>query len=103
MAAVTKLTDAEVKAIADEVLEQELHGIDYDSIDAASGVDQGGDQALFVTLNMKRDAPIISGRRLADLHVALLGAVEADGEERFVYFNVDWPDDEVPPSPDVSA
>lgn len=103
MAAVTKLTDAEVKAIADAVLGQELHGIDHDSIDATSGVDQSGDQSLFVTLNMKRDAPIISGRRLADLHVALLEAVAANGEERFAYFNVNWPDDEVPPSPDVSA
>ena len=101
MGALTKLTDAEVQAIADEVLEPLLSGIGFDRIIAESGRDHYGDPAVFVRVDMPPGASIIPARLLGDARVAFWKAIESRGDERLSYVSVKWPKDDVPPSSDV--
>ena len=101
MGALTKLTDAEVQAIADEGLEPLLSGVGIDGIVAEAGRDHDGDAAVFVRVNMPSGASIIPPRLLGDARVAVWRAIESRGDERLAYVSVNWPKDEAPPSPDV--
>jgi len=101
MGALTKLTDAEVQAIAEEVLGRELKDFGFERAEAESGHDQEGDQAIFVTLVMQPDSAIIPGDRLSHAHVALLTSLMGRDEDRFAHLNFDWPGEEIPASPDV--
>ena len=96
-----RLNDADLQAIAEEVLGQALGGIAIGGIAAGAGQDHDGDPAVFMVVNMPPGSEIIPPGMLAEARVALWKAVESHGDERLVYLSVDWPDDEIPPSPDV--
>lgn len=101
MGALTKLTDAEVQAIADEVLEPLLSDIRFDRIIAESGRDHYGEPAVVVRVDMPAGASIISPRLLGDARVAFWTAIESRGDERLAYVSVKWPKDPIPSSSDV--
>ncbi len=101
MGVLTKLTDAEVQDIADEILEPLLRGVGVDGIVAEAGRDHFGDPAVFVRVNMPAGASLIPPRLLGDARVAFWKAIESRGDERLAYVSVYWPKDDVPPSPDV--
>ena len=101
MGALTKLTDAEVLAIADEVLEPLLSGIGIDGIVAEAGRDHHGDPAVFVRVDMPSGASITPPRLLGNARVAVWRAIASLGDERLTYVSVNWPRDEALPSPDV--
>ena len=101
MGLTARLSDADLQALADEALGRTLSGIGVGEIVAGSGRDHDGDPAVFVSVNMPSGSSIIPPRQLATARVALSKALEAQGDDRLAYLSVDWPDDDVPPSPDV--
>ena len=101
MGALTNLTDAEVQAIADELLEPLPSGGGIDGIVAEAGRDHDGDPAAFVRVSMPSGASIIPPRPLGDAPVAVWRAIGSRGDERLAYVSVNWPRDVAPPSPDV--
>lgn len=102
MALATRLTDDEVRAIAQDVLGRKLKDFGFDRAEAKSGPDQDGDPALFITLVMKPGVPVIPGRSLSDAHLAFDDYLKARADERFAYFHFKWLGEEVPDnSPDV--
>ena len=101
MVLTARLSDADLQAIADEALGRTLSAIGTRRVVAGSGRDHDGDPAVFVSVSMPTGSSIIPPRILATARVALAKALEQQGDDRLAYISVDWPDDEVPPSPDV--
>ena len=89
MAAVTKLTDAEVKAIADEVLGREMESLAFESAEVRSGEDYDDTPSLFITANVGVGVPApLEGDSIGRLRVVLQKALLERGEERFPYFRL---------------
>ncbi len=95
MTAVTKLTDAEVKAIADEVLGREMASFPFEGAEVRSGEDYDDTPSLFITANVGAGVPApLEGGSIGQLRVALQKALLERGEERFPYFRLSRADAE---------
>ena len=96
MGALTKLTDAEVQAIADEVLVGELGAFGLDRVEARSGTDADGDPALFLKLLIRPDVDTMPERAVTDARMAFYDRLIDLGEDRFAYFRLRFTGQEIP-------
>jgi hypothetical protein len=96
MGALTKLTDAEVQAIADEVLVGELGALGLDRVEARSGTDADGDPALFLKLLIRPEVESMPEREVTDARMAFYDRLIDLGEDRFAYFRLRFTGQEIP-------
>ena len=98
MGALTRLTDDEVQAIADEVLVRDLGALGLDRVEARSGTDADGDPALFLRLLIRPDVDTMPERQVTDARMAFYDRLIDLGEDRFPYFRLRFTGQEIPGS-----
>lgn len=91
-----RLTDDQVRKIADEVLGKELAGYGYDHADAASALDWDGEPSLVVTAVLKLEGALIPGAILSRAHQVLNDELKLGGEERFPLLRPLWLGEVIP-------
>ena len=96
MGALTKLTDAEIQAIADDVLVRDLGMLGLDRVEARSGIDADGDPALFLKLLIRPDVETMPERQVTDSRMAFYDRLIDLGEVRFPYFRLRFTGQEIP-------
>lgn len=94
------LSKADAEALAERVLSAVLAEQGFDRAEVEPRANHAGEDALFVTLRFKPNAPAMSGERATDALLAFIHALEAAGDGRFPYFSYAYPDD-VPPAAGV--
>lgn len=97
------LDEAAVTAIANEVLSRELAGAGFASAKVEARPDHEGEDAVYVTITFRPDAPGTTGKTTTEAMVALMQALRAQGDDRFPYFVYNYPDDERPSEVDLDA
>ena len=96
MAVVTRLTDDEVRAVAEKILGREWATFGFERAEVTSGEDHDGNASIFITALLKAQVPVIAGRAFAHAHHVLDEELRATGEDRFPYLWVSREDDEIP-------
>ncbi len=98
MADVEKLTDAEVRAIAADVLAREMRDLAFEKAEVRSDLDEDDASSLSVTAELGPGVPVLDGDVFSRIHGALHEALLARGEKRFPFFRLHRADDEMPES-----
>ena len=94
MVSAAKLSDAEIKAVATDVLGREMKDLAFERAEVASGVDYDEEPSLFIAAVTGPGIPVLDGARFGQIHSVLHEALLAHGEERFPYFRLRRTDDE---------
>lgn len=89
-----KLSDAEVKVVATDVLGREMNDLAFERADVVSGLDYDDEPSLFIAAVTGPGIPGLDGARFGRIHSVLHEALLAHGEERFPYFRLRRIDDE---------
>ncbi len=79
------MKDAEIQAIADNVLRARLGRFGFQRVEVRSGVDYSNDPAVYIDAVLGEGAPALEPDTLMDANVALSNALLEKGEERFPY------------------
>lgn len=97
MAVVTKLTDDDIKVIADAVLGSEMADLGFEGVEVRHREIYPDERSLFVRAKVAEEVPApFDARRFSYLHGVLHNALLARGEERFPHFSLNRAGD-VPP------
>ena len=95
MAIATKLSDSEVRTIANAVLGPAMCDLAFAGVDVTSGETFEGEPSLSVSAKVGAEvAAPFDPKRFSRLHGILHDALLARGEERFPYFNLHRAGDE---------
>ncbi len=101
MQIVAKLTDGDIKAIADSVLGAEMADLGFEGVEVRHREVYPEEASLFVRAKVAEDVPApFDAERFSRLHGILQNALLARGEERFPYFSLNRAGD-VPPEVDA--
>ena len=93
--ALTNLTDAQVRALADRVLGQQWRDLGYDHAESVAEDDVYGEAALSVTVWLASGSPAIPTDLYENSLLAFRDAVRAEGEDRYAYVHLSRPDDPI--------
>lgn len=93
MPLVMGLTDKEAHDIAARVLGPALQSFGFDHVAVRSGLDHDGDPALFLEVFLLPSSAVVDADIFARAHGAVDDAFRAEGETRFPYFRMIWPDE----------
>ena len=93
MTAHVALRDRDALALADEYLGRELQALGYERAEVRSGLDQTGDDALFITVVLKPRAAALDAVFVNRIARELDDILLEHGEERLTYLRWRRPDD----------
>ena len=94
MSDAVKLTDAEIHAIAADVLGREMHDLAFERAEVRSGMDEDDTPSLSVIAGLGPGIPVLNGDVFSRIHGALHEALLARGEKRFPFFRLHRAEDE---------
>ena len=90
------MTEDEVRVLANEVAAQSLGAWGFDTSDVQAKADHDDEPAFFVTLHFKPGSTVADGHAYSDALSGLRQRLLQNGEERFPYMVLDYPDDPAP-------
>ncbi len=79
------MKDAEIQAVAEQVLRSRLAAFGFQHVEVRSGLDYSNEPAVYVDAILGDGAPALASTTLMDAHLALSDALLARGEDRFPY------------------
>jgi hypothetical protein len=82
--------------VIDEVLRKTLGSYGFEHAEVQFREDHEGEQALFITANLKPGASFVEGRVSDEAHRQVIEALLERGESRFPYLYIRHPDQERP-------
>lgn len=85
----------EVVSLVERTVRERLGAL-ADAIETRFEENQQGEPAIFIDIFLSADAPRTLGSRFAEAQLALVAALEGQGDTRFPYLSLKWPNDQYP-------